>query len=159
MSSRGGLSSMQKSAGNRRGFVAIYLLTLIFLLGMPILGEAEDEWMKSSGIIAISDSSMNWIDAKAYCQQKGARLPLINGAASLSDEQMVNLFESSGGIKIEGFGTGGGSWPSGLPSDLYWTGTVNSDYSDRSWYVVAFGGKVYVDNTDQSYDSRIFCVR
>jgi len=34
--------------------------------------------------IAVSESNMTWADAKAWCEQQGGRLPLINGAVSQS---------------------------------------------------------------------------
>lgn len=165
MSSMGG---MGKLAEKRSNFVALCLLTLIFLFGMPIVGEVEAKWMKSSGFFAISDSPMMWKDAIAYCQHKGGRLPLINGAASLSVEQVRDLVVSSEGLNIEGFGfiKGGmdyNDWTTPLPSDLvrglYWLGTVHPDHSDRAWFVEGQGRAIFVDNSLKGYALRVVCVR
>jgi len=78
--------------------------------------------------IAVSDISMNWAAAKAWCEQRGGRLPLINGAVSLTWNQITGPRTAL----IDGFGqinTGPSSdwttpWEStGLPLDLFWSGT------------------------------------
>ena len=109
-------------------------------------------------IIAISDKYMNWAEAKAWCEKMGGRLPLINGAASLED---WNQIIESGIVTIDGIGqidivNWPTPWPSGLPSDGYWSGTV---CSDRSWYVAVGDGKVLIAPSSQSLDGRVVCVR
>ena len=160
MSSMGGLSSMQKSAGNRSGFVPLCLFTLIFSLGIPIYGKAEDEGMESPEIIVISDSYMDWNADEAYCQQKGGSLPLINGSASLDYDQVI----TPGTAKIDGFGEVDTKdrttpWPSDLPTDSYWAGTVDSEDSEYSWRVSEHGGKVSVNFNILSNFNRVVCVR
>jgi hypothetical protein len=45
-----------------------------------------------------------------------------------------------------------------LPSDNYWTGTVNADNAGNSWNVNDNGGNVNVNNDNQSNDNRVACV-
>lgn len=130
--------------------------------------EAERKAVEASkSIVAISDSRMNWNDAKTWCEQKGGRLPLINGAAALSGDQFMQIIKS-GTMIIDGVGiikTGENRvdwttpWPAHLPSDYYWTGTVDSDYSDGMWGVGADDGKVGVGSSYQSSEDRVVCVR
>ena len=140
------------------------LLALMFTMCLVLPAMADAGEKLPDGFIAISDTRMNWADAKAWCQQKGGRLPLINGAASLSWDQIIN----SGTAKIDGFGqinTGPKyeawttPWPSGLPSSIYWTGTVYSDNADRSWRVHDADGVVVVSGNFRSNTYRVFCVR
>ena len=182
MSSMGGLSSMQKSAGNRSDFAGFCLLSLVFSLNFALLSMSGGcssfgpEALSGTNIhsehqdriIAISDSGMNWNAAKAWCQEKGGRLPLINGAASLSMEKANKILISSGEIKVEGFGfiridynfrRSTTPWPSGLPHGLYWMGTVDSVHSDRSWFVDGQQGEIIVDLDIQGYPFRAVCVR
>ena len=181
MSSMGGLSSMQKSAGNRSDFAGFCLLSLVFSLNFALLSMSGGcssfgpEALSGTNIhsehqdriIARSDSRMNWYDAKAYCQQKGGSLPLINGAASLDIDQAGQIIES-GTLRIDGFGninTGktlsdwSTPWPSSLPSGRYWTGTLHSGYPAIPWYVYDDDGKVGLYNAYQSSVGLVVCVR
>jgi len=76
------------------------------------------EALDFAGIIAVSDTKMTLADAQTFCQQKGGRVPLINGS---------DVFDGKYG-PIKDFSKDG-SWPQGLPDANYWTGTVGpSDY-------------------------------
>ena len=130
------------------------LFVLAVMLAVPAMASAADQLPK--GFIAISESEMTWDQAKAWCQQRGGRLPLIGGSSSLATVPS--------GTPIDGFGSRGAPWPSGLPSDRYWTGTAGSDGSGEAWRAVDYGGnggnggKVYVFNDDQSGTCRVVCV-
>jgi len=111
---------------------------------------------KEAGFIALSESDMNWNDAKAFCQQHGGRLPRINNSDSWNGEN-----PSLRGILIDGFGAPGAPWPSGLPSGGYWTGTEGSSFTGTSWRVSAhgvLGAGVNVGDYARSADYRVVCV-
>jgi hypothetical protein len=120
---------------------------------------AANEQPSSDRIIALSESFMPWADAVAWCQQQGGKLPRINNSDSGDGENppMAN-------IPVDGFGTAGlPRVKVGLPSDVYWTGTVVAeivvaDISDRAWFIMFYNGKVSVNASDQSGDLRAFCV-
>jgi len=115
--------------------------------------------------MAVSDTAMNWAAAKAWCEQRGGRLPLINGASSLAWAQVM---KAPGTVFIDGFGEINVGpnwpgdfttpWPSGLPGDGYWTGTENTDNPGNSWIVNDNDGMVNVNNDNQSNHNRAVCV-
>lgn len=100
-----------------------------------------------AGFIAVSEKGMEWDKAKAFCEQKGGKLPLINGIASSKSIPK--------GAAIDGFGTGGGPWPEGLPAGIYWLGT---EHSPRNSWAIGGGKKSRVDYAGQSGDHRAACV-
>ena len=110
---------------------------------------------KEAGFIAISESRMDWADAKAFCQQHGGRLPRINNSDSW-DRKNPPLR----GVLIDGFGYGLRPWGEvGLPSDVYWTDTAYSGSQGLAWVVNAAGGGVSANGTDvQRFGSRVVCV-
>jgi len=94
------------------------------------------------GFIALSESDMNWSNAKAFCQQRGGKLPRVNNSDS---------WNGKGKATIDGFGAEGAPWPSGLPDDgLYRMGTACTAFSGCSLLVTSQSGKVFVTNTRQS---------
>lgn len=108
--------------------------------GIPV-----PEVARANGFIALSDSSMNWTDAIAWCQRQGGRLPRINNSESLPFGnvpivQVKRYFESS---SIDGFGNSHRLWSEvGLPSPAnYWTGTViSSSHPSLDGQVYTVGG-------------------
>jgi hypothetical protein len=99
------------------------------------IGEAA---AKAAGFIALSESTMTWADAKAYCRQQGGKLPLIGGSTSLYSTPEE-------GTPIDGFGAMGGPWQCDLPADnWYWTGTEVNDLPGYSWIAGGGFGKVSV---------------
>jgi len=128
-----------------------FVLSLCLLLALPAVAGAAEKL--PPGFIAVSDSTLNWSDAKAFCQQHGGKLPLINGSASLAWGSI------SSGAAIDGFGAKGAPWPSGLPGDNYWTGTEDAGDPGDSWIVHDHDGNVYVNSLHQSGDvGRVVCV-
>jgi TPR repeat protein len=112
--------------------------------------------------IAVSSTTMNWSDAKAFCQQKGGRLPRMNNSDSWAWGNHDKI------THIDGFGAPGALWPSDLPGGSYWAGTEDTDVSVLSWLVLGgdgggvidFGGKVHVGRANrQSSGSRVVCVQ
>ena len=103
------------------------------------------EVARANGFIALSDSSMNWTDAVAWCQRQGGRLPRINNSESLPFGnvpivQVERYFDSS---SIDGFGNSHRLWSEvGLPSPAnYWTGTViSSSHPSLDGQVYTVGG-------------------
>ena len=73
---------------------------------------------KTAGFIAIAPDGMTWNEAKSFCASKGGLLPLIGGKNS---DDFYNAIDE--GTPIDGFGSVGTKWPSGLPDVNYWTGT------------------------------------
>ena len=99
-----------------------------------------------SGFIALAGNTMNWGDAGSYCSDQGGKLPLINNTTS---------WNGSGMSSLDGFGTG--SWPVGLPSYDYWTGTEEA--ANYAWFVVGGNVNVFVSPISQSYsNNRVVCV-
>jgi len=135
---------------------------LATMLAVPTMASAAGQ--VPAEFIAVSDSHMNWNEAKAWCKRQGGRLPVINGAASQSWGQIAKPKTAI----IDGFGqiaTGLNGpdwttpWPSGLPSDYYWTGTRHTDRPGHSWLVSDVGGSVNVGGTRQDDPSRrVICV-
>ena len=127
---------------------AFLVFAFILLLSFPAAAFAAENL--PPGFIALSESDLTWEQAKAWCQQRGGRLPLIGASNSLGSVPT--------GTSIDGFGTVGAPWPPGLPGGLCWAGTVDSDYSDYSWLVNAGGGVVDVYVSHQSSNLRAACV-
>ena len=55
--------------------------------------------------IALAESSMNWNDAKVWCEQQGGRLPRIENSDSWARQRHVN-----DQVHIDGFGVQGRPW-------------------------------------------------
>ena len=102
------------------------------------------------GFIAISEDKMNWADAKAWCEQQGGKLPLIDGSESIG--------EIPQGTSIDGFGTKGAPWPDGLPIEFYWTGTEYSGHPRHSWLIVNSGGYISDNFVTQGNGRSVVCV-
>ena len=131
-------------------FIRLFVFTLIFAVGLPAVAYAEVKL--PPGFIAVSDTRMNWYDAKAFCEQQGGRLPRINGTDS---------WDGKGEATIDGFGVMGAPWPSGLPNGIHWTGTEVTDGPGNSWHVgdrVARGGHVGGSYDCKSIPRRVVCV-
>lgn len=122
---------------------------------------------KVNGFIALSDSSMNWPDAVAWCQQQGGKLPRINNRNSLPLgnvplKKIEIYFDSS---SIDGFGNSNRLWSEvGLPSPaVYWTGTATSSSHpsvDGNIFTVGGIGGVSINSFSSSPNSlyRTACV-
>jgi len=113
-----------------------------------------------AGFIAVSEFEMNWNDAKAFCKQKGGRLPRINGKDSLARADVGK------NTHIDGFGALGVLWPSGIPQAVYWTDTVDFDGPGGPFFVSVFfdgpgpGPLVTLSaGDDQRSPYRVACVR
>jgi len=128
------------------------LFVLAVMLAVPGMASAADKLPE--GFSALSEDRMSWADAKAWCEQQGGRLPLIGGSESLGWDDAKKE-----GTPIDGFGTAGAPWPTGLPTAVRWTGTEGSGgYTGRSWVVHGSGGNVNVVNVPQSDRNRVVCV-
>ena len=153
------------------GHARLLAFTLLLFLVLPALPEVQlfgssraqddvrkaeearraEETFSALGFIAIADSRMGFEDAKDYCQQKGGRLPLINGSKSLSIVPK--------GAFVDGFGTEGTPSPTCLPAGTYWTGTEGGAGPRYSWFVYEGGGKVCINSGHQIYSLRVVCVQ
>ena len=102
-----------------------------------------------TGFIAYAGDSnkMSWPDAKNYCVSQGGKAPLFNNSTS---------WDGNGTWTVDGFGNG--TWPSGLPTDDYWSGTGFSGNPKQSWLVRFYDGKVNGGVGVQDYDARVVCV-
>jgi hypothetical protein len=136
----------------------IYVLSSAIEEGRKEIKEARkatiNEMLKGTGFIAMSDSPMNWMDAKNYCEQESGELPLINDSESWATKLGVSFSSND----IDGFGATGAPWPLGLPDSRYWTGTVDSARSSYSWLVYKDGGSVVVHSADKSNRLNVLCV-
>ena len=111
-----------------------------------------------SGILAFYDSfgtiNQEWSAADTLCKAQGGRLPLINGSTSQSKAQI-----NAAPAVIDGIGTVGASWPSGLYQGNYWAGTEYSDTPGNHW---VFGGAsnvpVVLGNSGTGYPKQVLCV-
>ena len=101
---------------------------------------------------SLAESPMNWSDAVAYCQQQGRRLPRINNNDSWAwaDRDAIT--------HIDGFGTRGAPWPSGLPKADYWIETECADREDRAWVARHLSGSVNVLIDYQSTLHPVVCI-
>ena len=124
------------------------IFVLATMLAVPVVASAASQ--VPAGFIALSESPMNWADAKAFCQQKGGKLPLIGGSTKRGDAPK--------GTSIKGFGTVDGSWPDDLPDETYWIGTEHSSRPGDSWFVFALDGNVTAYNEDKSAAYLVACV-
>ena len=108
------------------------VFVLATMLAVPVMAFTASQ--VPAGLTALAESRMPWAKAKTFCQQKGGKLPLIGGSTKRSDIPE--------GTPIDGFGAveGEGSWPKGLPSDCYWTGTAHSSDPSSAWVVCDNGG-------------------
>ena len=125
------------------------VFVLATMLAVPAMASVTSQ--VPAGFIALSESYMTWADAKAYCQQRGGRLPLIDGSNS-----RANPFVMSGAI--DGFGAVGARWPTGLPNGNYWTGTDCRFFGP--FVVFPISAKincVIADDTEHSF-GRVVCV-
>jgi hypothetical protein len=131
-----------------RALGCLVLLAFLFSVGLPAAVFAAEKL--PPGFIAQSDTRITWEEAKAFCRQKGGRLPLINGSNSLGDV--------SDGAKIDGFGTVGSSWPSGLPTDIgYWSDTDDNP-AEHVWGIINYGGNVFVKSHSKKSEVHALCV-
>jgi hypothetical protein len=109
-----------------------------------------------SGFLALynpaSYPNKNWSDAGAFCTSQGGHLPRIQGSTGLAAPAVTS------GDAVEGFGTLNGTWPPGLPFNVYWTGAEATDYTGFSWIVFVSGGVVGWHYDNQTFGNRIVCV-
>jgi hypothetical protein len=85
---------------------------------------------KTAGFITISESPVNWNDAKAFCQKAGGRLPRVNNSDSMSWPKKDQIYS------IDGFGATGRPWLEvGLPYGSYWTATSVRENPDAMMIV------------------------
>ena len=90
------------------------------------------------GFVAMSDRGMLYAEAKAFCEQKGGRLPRVNNT-----DVMERADRRADGTPIEGFGVSGRRWGEvGLPDVSYWTATTFSDRPNASQGIIGNGGVV-----------------
>jgi hypothetical protein len=108
---------------------------------------------KDAGFIVMAPTALNWADAKAFCQQQGGRLPLVNDSDSWALRARDQV------THIDGFGKLGRPWNEvGMDSVNYWTGTVQSEGQDRSWIVHVNVGRVSATSRRQDDTIRVVCV-
>jgi len=141
----------------------IFLLCLVVQSGNALASESVAKPSLPYGFIALAPKAMTWGDAKAYCEHQGGRLPLINGSTSWGSCVSLLSFRSSSGFyssgSVDGFGAIGRPWPSGLPSDTYWSGTVCPDIRGNSWVIDVNNNNVNVIIDAPYYEEhRVICV-
>jgi putative hemolysin len=128
------------------------LLAFIFSMGLPAVASSAGKTALPAGFIALSETQMSWADAKAWCQQQGGRLPLVNNGATYDGRSTVS--------SIDGFGSVVSPWPQGLPggrADGYWTGTAHERRDGELWFVVNDSGKAILIS-DEVPALRTLCV-
>jgi len=109
---------------------------LAAMLAVPAITSAASQ--VPAGFIAVSESEMTLDQAKAYCQQRGGKLPLIGGKSS-----HPYFDPSDPDPHIDGFGASGAPWPAGLPNGNYWIGTAYSgEFPGKAWIVFGADNKV-----------------
>ena len=118
--------------GKRFGSLAC-LFVLAFIFSCLTVTACNAEQKLPKGFIALSEQKLNWNDAKAFCEVKKGKLPLLN-----------NLTDSGDGLggrpaAIDGFGKEDGAWPEGLPQGQYWSGTDEPRGNGVAWRIQYFG--------------------
>jgi hypothetical protein len=128
----------------------VYYFTLA-LMAVVATGAFAAERVPA-GFIAFAPEPMSWKDAKAFCESKGGRLPLVNNSATYDGRSDVS--------SIDGFGSVGSPWPKELPggrADGYWMGTTHERRDGELWFVVNDSGNVILI-TDEVPSLRVLCV-
>ena len=109
--------------------------------------------LEAAGVIALSPNTMNWKDAKAYCESRGGRLPGVIGRKAWNGD-------GRGSAAIEVFGAVGSPWPSWLRNDIpFWTDTRSTNGPDRQWDVRNNGGRVDVGSNSRNRSYPVICIR
>ena len=137
--------------------VSRFVLPLCLLLPLLVAAGAhaaapDAKKALPEGFIALSDSALNWADAKAYCEKQGGKLPRINN----NDEwewAAVDKVE-----RVDGFKAPGAPWPAGLPEARYWAGTLNPDSPNAAWVIAANGGEVGTGSSRVGFQNAVVCV-
>ena len=113
---------------------ALLVFAFIFSLGFSTAALAAEKL--PSGFVAMSDDKMTWEEAKAFCAQKGGKLPLIGGSEGFGKEAGYDVRPKKG-TRVDGIGDLGDPWPSKMPKGAYWTGTANThpDKKEYAWRV------------------------
>jgi hypothetical protein len=127
------------------------------MLAVPAMASAADP-LPDGFIAVVADSRMTWDDAKAFCQERGGKLPLIDGSESLTRNDA-----NKPGTPVDGFGAFRAPWPAGLPRGFYWTGTVfvDSPFADKHtsmWTVMESNGEVAFTGRNQADTRNVVCV-
>ena len=128
----------------------LVILVLAAVLAAPEMTSAAGQ--APAGFIALSESSMNWREAVAYCKQQGGRLARINDSDAWAWADRDKL------TRIDGFIARGAHWPTGLPSDFYWAGTEFSGKPGVAFHVGDRVGFVSVYGAYQRDTYRVVCV-
>lgn len=123
------------------------------MLAMPAMAFADSQTQPlPPGFIALSESTMNWKNAEAFCQQQGGRLPLIGGSS-----RRVPWHDAT---PVDGFGSLNSPWPSGLRYVYYWSGTDLDEDSGFKYRI--YGGarivSVSAERSSNSSTARAICV-
>ncbi|MDL2207639.1 hypothetical protein LJB82_02835 [Desulfovibrio sp. OttesenSCG-928-M16] len=149
--------------GNRQRhttLACLLLFALILSLSSPAMVLGAEKTKLPAGVVALSESVMPWDDAKAFCAERGGKLPLIAGLSKWNGEKPPKA-----NVPIAGFGKEGLPWNTvGLPSGSYWTGTLDADDPNISWYFYEDGGngKVSLDivfnDASSGETNRVVCV-
>ena len=137
------------------------LLALAFLLFSSLILACSPAAGLDPRYIAVSDTDMTWTRAVQWCSDRGGRLPKINGSDSLPGSAV----NEAGALTINGIGEVNITdlsitpWEAtGLPSYVYWSGTVYADSPNTSWFFGDDDGLFSVYHFDQSGTLRVVCV-
>ena len=130
--------------------IRLFVFAIVFSLGLPFAAFAAEKL--PDGFTALSEQTMNWNDAKAFCESKGGKLPLLN-----------NLTDSGNGLgsrpaAIDGFVVEEGTWPEGLAKGQYWLGTDEPRGKGVAWRIQPFGPKNDIGAVSKGSKLRAVCV-
>jgi hypothetical protein len=144
----------------KKSLICLALFMAAAVCGGVLSGQARAA--SAAGFIAVSQNSMTWTQAKAYCRKQGGKLPRILGRDAWAGDHRE-------AANIEVFGANSAPWPAGLPREYYWTGTERS--GDRgfmgtvssdglSWCIYNDKGKVVAtyDYQHEGEAARAACV-
>ena len=83
-------------------------LALVCMCFLGSFGVGFAAQTSPGGFLAVSEAKMRWPDAKAYCQPKGGKLPLIDAKEKTAADDI------RAGSRVDGFGSSATSWPARL---------------------------------------------
>jgi len=116
-------------------------------------------------LVELAEERMSLVDAIAYCESKGAKIPRVLGLDVWNPvEAKFNVLTQKGPedlkVTIDGFGALGGKWPADLPAAVFWTSTTHGELPAEAFVLDGRGGVVFLThNMMGTTRERVICVK